>query len=188
MPRCIFGRLTGCKWPRRRMMNDLYLDRVATPLGLTFLVTDAAGAVRAFEFEDYEARMMRLLRLHYGAVELRAAAAPQSVKDGIAQYFAGELNAVDGLPCATGGTAFQRNVWAALRKILAGTTINYAVLAERIGKPRAARAVGRANGSNPISVIVPCHRVIGANGALTGYGGGLPRKQWLLAHEGILPR
>ncbi len=164
-------------------MNEFYLDRVATPLGLTFLVTDAAGAVRAFEFEDYEARMMQLLRLHYGAVELRAGAAPQSVKSSITRYFAGELDALDGLACATGGTEFQRNVWAALRKIPAGTTINYAVLAARVGKPGAARAVGMANGANPISVIVPCHRVIGANGALTGYGGGLPRKQWLLAHE-----
>jgi len=164
-------------------MHEFYLDRVTTPLGLTFLVTDAAGAVRAFEFEDYEARMMRLLRVHYGAVELRAAVAAQSVTDSIARYFTGELNALDGLPCATGGTEFQRSVWAALRKIPAGTTINYGVLAEWVGKPSAARAVGMANGANPISVIVPCHRVIGANGALTGYGGGLPRKQWLLAHE-----
>jgi methylated-DNA-[protein]-cysteine S-methyltransferase len=164
-------------------MNEFYLDRVATPLGLTFLVIDAAGAVRAFEFEDYEARMMRLLRLHYGAVELRAVTAPQSVKDSIARYFAGGLDALDDLPCATGGTEFQRSVWAELRKIPAGTTINYGMLALRIGKPSASRAVGLANGSNPISVIVPCHRVIGANGALTGYGGGLTRKQWLLAHE-----
>ncbi len=164
-------------------MDEFYLDRVATPLGLTFLVFDTAGAVRAFEFEDYEARLMRLLRLHYGAVELRTAAAPKSIRDSIAQYFDGELNALDGLPCATGGTEFQRKIWAALRKIPAGTTINYGTLAQRIGKPSASRAVGMANGANPISVIVPCHRVIGANGALTGYGGGLPRKQWLLAHE-----
>lgn len=164
-------------------MREFYVDRVTTPLGLTFLVFDGTGAVRAFEFEDYEARLRQLLRLHYGAVELRAAAAPQSVKDRIARYFAGELNALDDLPCATGGTEFQRSVWAALRKIPAGTTINYGTLASRIGKPSASRAVGLANGSNPISVIVPCHRVIGANGALTGYGGGLPRKQWLLAHE-----
>jgi len=167
-------------------MREFYLDRVATPLGLTFLVCDTAGAVRAFEFEDYETRLMRLLRLHYGAVELRTAAAPNSVKDRIAQYFGGGLEALDGLPCATGGTEFQRKIWAALRKIPAGTTINYGALAARIGKPRASRAVGMANGANPISVIVPCHRVIGANGALTGYGGGLQRKQWLLAHEGLV--
>lgn len=164
-------------------MSEFYLDRVATPLGLTFLVFDAAGAVRALEFEDYEARLMRLLRLHYGMVTLRPAAAPGNVKDGISKYFAGELEALDCLPCATRGTEFQRKVWAALRKIPAGTTINYGMLAARIGKPSASRAVGMANGSNPISVIVPCHRVIGASGALTGYGGGLPRKQWLLAHE-----
>jgi methylated-DNA-[protein]-cysteine S-methyltransferase len=165
------------------MMVEFYLDRVATPLGLSFLVTDAENAVRAFEFEDYEARLTRLLRLHYGAVEMQTAAAPKSIRDSIAKYFDGDLNALDKIPCATGGTEFQRKIWAALRKIPAGTTINYATLATRIGRPGASRAAGMANGANPISVIVPCHRVIGANGALTGYGGGLPRKQWLLAHE-----
>jgi methylated-DNA-[protein]-cysteine S-methyltransferase len=79
-------------------------------------------------------------------------------------------------------------VWAALRDIPAGSTLSYADLARRIGEPRAVRAVGAANGANPVAVIVPCHRVIGADGTLTGYGGGLERKQWLLAHEGVLPR
>jgi methylated-DNA-[protein]-cysteine S-methyltransferase len=167
------------------MMNNVFnVERVATPLGLAFLVTDAAGHVRAFDYEDYEARMLRLLRLQYGTVALRTGAAPGDVKDRIASYFGGTLNALEALPCATAGTSFQRLVWAGLRKIPAGKTLSYGALAERLGKPGAARAVGLANGANPISIIVPCHRVIGAGGALTGYGGGLARKQFLLAHEG----
>ncbi len=170
-------------------MNDVFtLERVATPLGLAFLVTDAAGQVRAFDYEDYEARMLRLLRLQYGTVALRTGAAPRDIKNRIASYFTGELNALEELPCATAGTAFQRLVWAALRKIPAGKTLSYGGLAERLGKPGAARAVGLANGANPISIIVPCHRVIGAGGALTGYGGGLARKQFLLAHESALAK
>ena len=80
---------------------------------------------------------------------------------------------------------FQTSVWRALRRIKDGTTISYAELASRIGKPKAVRAAGLANGQNPISIVVPCHRVIGSDGSLTGYGGGLSRKQWLLAHEGV---
>jgi methylated-DNA-[protein]-cysteine S-methyltransferase len=83
----------------------------------------------------------------------------------------------------TGGTAFQREVWRALRKIRCGATVSYAKLADQIGRPTAVRAVGLANGSNPIGIVVPCHRVIGANGSLTGYGGGMERKRWLLEHE-----
>ncbi|WP_348675504.1 methylated-DNA--[protein]-cysteine S-methyltransferase [uncultured Abyssibacter sp.] len=98
------------------------------------------------------------------------------------EYFAGERTDFD-LPLAGEGTAFQQTVWAALCDIAFGHTESYGELASRIGAPTASRAVGMANGRNPISIIVPCHRVIGANGSLTGYGGGLERKQWLLAHE-----
>jgi methylated-DNA-[protein]-cysteine S-methyltransferase len=101
----------------------------------------------------------------------------------IRRYFAGELAAIDSLPVKTAGTAFQREVWRGLREIDCGTTISYATLAERIGRPAAVRAVGLANGANPVGIIVPCHRVIGANGSLTGYGGGIERKRWLLKHE-----
>jgi methylated-DNA-[protein]-cysteine S-methyltransferase len=106
----------------------------------------------------------------------------------LARYFAGEIGALDTLAVELNGTPFQKTTWQALRRIPAGTTISYAELAKRIGEPSAVRAVGSANGANPVAVIVPCHRVIGANGALTGYGGGLDRKQWLLAHEGVLSR
>lgn len=97
-------------------------------------------------------------------------------------YFAGELRAFE-LPLAFDGTPFQQRVWRALCDIPYGETISYGELARRIGRPTAFRAVGLANGQNPISIVVPCHRVIGTNGSLTGYGGGLPRKRWLLAHE-----
>jgi len=167
------------------MPLDLTLDRLETPIGEALLVTDAEGAVRAFDFADYEARMRRLLRLHYGAVTLTEGRAPQTVRDVIARYFSGDLHALDALEVRTGGTAFQRGVWAALRAIPAGETRSYGGLAAAIGSPRAVRAVGLANGSNPVGVIVPCHRVIGADGTLTGYAGGLERKRWLLAHEGV---
>jgi len=98
------------------------------------------------------------------------------------EYFAGTRHAFD-LPLDLAGTPFQRAVWAALCAIPYGTTISYGELARRIGKPRAVRAVGLANGRNPVSIVVPCHRVIGANGALTGYGGGLPNKRLLLGLE-----
>lgn len=101
------------------------------------------------------------------------------------RYFAGETKAIDAVAVEMNGTEFQKTVWAALRRIPCGSTISYAELARRIGAPRAVRAVGTANGANPVAVIVPCHRVIGADGTLTGYGGGLDRKRWLLAHEGV---
>jgi methylated-DNA-[protein]-cysteine S-methyltransferase len=174
------------------MMNHspdvLLLGRLPTPIGMALLVTDQEERIRALDFGDYETRMRRLLTLHCGAVTLREGAAPATHVERIAQYFAGRLDALAGMPCVTGGTPFQRRVWAALLSIPVGGTINYGELAARIGRPGAARAVGMANGANPISVIVPCHRVIGADGLLTGYGGGLPRKQWLLTHEGAWPK
>jgi len=121
--------------------------------------------------------------LQNGRYDVEEAPAPASITRPLDAYFEGDLDAVDVIPVATGGTVFQRDVWTALRGIKAGTTTNYGALAARLGRPNASRAVGMANGSNPISIVLPCHRVIGANGTLTGYGGGLPRKRWLLEHE-----
>ena len=160
------------------------LDRIASPVGEVLLVTDAEGAVRAFDFVDYEARMRKLLARHYGEVMLTEGRAPEAVRAAVTAYFGGDAKALDGLTVKTGGTDFQRQVWAALRTIPAGETWSYGQVANAIGKPAAVRAVGLANGANPIGVIVPCHRVVGANGTLTGYAGGLERKRWLLAHEG----
>lgn len=164
--------------------ETLTLDRVATPVGEVLLVTDREGAVRALDFSDYEARMLRLLRRHCGGEPtLVAGRAPEAPRRAVEAYFAGDVRALDGVTVKTGGTAFQKAVWAALRAIPAGETRSYGQLAAAIGAPKAVRAAGLANGQNPVAVIVPCHRVIGANGTLTGYAGGLERKRWLLAHE-----
>src|SRR5205807_4847601 len=104
------------------------------------------------------------------------------VRKQLAEYFAGERRQFD-VPLKLAGTPFQQRVWLELARIPFGTTITYAELAQRLGRPTASRAVGHANGRNPISIIVPCHRVIGADGKLTGYAGGLDKKQWLLAWE-----
>jgi methylated-DNA-[protein]-cysteine S-methyltransferase len=160
------------------------LERFATPIGAALIVTDADGALRAVDWEDHEDRMVRLLARHYGRVDLAPGLSPEPVGAAFSAYFAGETRALEGLSWRTNGTAFQRTVWAALCDIPAGETLSYAALAAKIGAPKAVRAVGLANGANPVGVVVPCHRVIGANGALTGYGGGLPRKRWLLQHEG----
>lgn len=159
------------------------LERWASPICSLLVVTDDDGALRALEFGDHEERLHRLLRRYYGDYALRDGAAPGSIRQALTAYFAGRIDALSDVPTATGGTPFQREVWKALRAIPAGTTINYGELAVRVGRPGASRAVGAANGANPISIVVPCHRVIGANGKLTGYGGGLPHKQWLLEHE-----
>ena len=162
----------------------LILDQVETPVGVALIVVDEAGILRAFDFSDYGARMRKLLSRHYPGLEPVAGRAPDSLRDAVARYFKGDLTAFDSIAWATNGTVFQRKVWDALCTIPAGETLSYKGLAERIGSPSAMRAVGLANGSNPVAIVVPCHRVIGANGSLTGYGGGLPRKKWLLAHEG----
>ena len=162
---------------------DLILERRPSPVGEILLVSDADGGLRALDFEGYEPRMLRLLGLHYGAVSLTPGGASPRVRDALDGYFAGDIAAIDGVPATTVGTEFQRQVWAGLRTIGAGQTLSYGELAARIGRTGASRAVGAANGANPVALIVPCHRVIGANGGLTGFGGGLDRKQWLLDHE-----
>lgn len=164
----------------------LLIDRIATPAGELIVVADADGNLRTIDWTDHEARMKQLLDRQYGkgSYMLTPARNPGGLSDAMRRYFKGDLGAIESLPVKTAGTPFQRSVWQALRHIACGTTISYAELARRIGKPKAVRAVGLANGQNPISIVVPCHRVIGSNGSLTGYGGGLPRKEWLLKHEG----
>ncbi len=168
-------------------MREFFIDTIPSPLGKVRVVTDDE-CLRALDFADYEQRMQTLLTRHYGAVCLVEKRDPIGASRAVARYFAGELEALNAIPTATQGTDFQRAVWRSLCEIPAGTTISYGELARRIGKPAASRAVGLANGSNPIAIAVPCHRVIGANGDLTGYGGGMDRKRWLLMHEGALAR
>jgi methylated-DNA-[protein]-cysteine S-methyltransferase len=164
------------------------IDRLATPIGAMLLVSDAEGQLRALDWEGYEERMHRFLRLHYGrGLAVGGGAAPAAIRAALGRYLEGDLAALDHIPVRTAGTPFQQEVWTALRRIPAGTTLSYGALAARIGRPAAVRAVGLANGANPVSVVVPCHRVIGADSSLTGYGGGIERKRWLLQHEGALP-
>jgi methylated-DNA-[protein]-cysteine S-methyltransferase len=166
-------------------LEHLQIDRIASPLGTLLVVCDDAGRLRALDFHDYEPRMQRLLRTHYGeqGFELVTGRAPAAVADALTAFFAGTLDAIESIEVQTGGTPFQRRVWSALRRIPSGVTRSYGELARAIGKPSAARAVGLANGANPVVIVVPCHRVIGADGSLTGFGGGIERKRWLLEHE-----
>ena len=166
--------------------EDFRTGRLDSPAGVILLVWDEAGALRALDFADYEARMHRLLRRQYGGeVRLSPGTPPRALVEALQAYFAGDLTAPDALTVQTGGTDFQRQVWAMLRRIPAGATWSYGDLARAIGRPKAVRAVGLANGANPVAIVTPCHRVIGSDGSLTGYGGGLDRKRWLLAHEGV---
>ena len=161
------------------------LDRLRTPIGTALLVTDVDGVLRALDWEEYEPRMKALLRLQYGAVILKDARAPKDLRAALTGYFKGDLDRLNSIKWRVAGTPFQHKVWTALPRIPAGTTMSYGALAAKLNVPRAVRAVGHANGSNPISVVVPCHRLIGANGSLIKYGGGLERKRWLLEHEGV---
>ena len=151
--------------------------RVATPVGDLVLVTDQHGVLHAAEWHDCVERLPAALRRSaVGQVALHVSAA-------VSAYFDGALGRLDTIRIASSGTPFQREVWKALRAIPAGQTLAYGALAESLGRPRAARSVGHANGANPFCVVVPCHRLVGASGALTGYGGGIRRKRWLLQHE-----
>ena len=167
------------------MLVQLLIDRLNTPIGELLLAADGAGRLRAVDWTDYEHRMLRLLRLHYrtDGYDLFPTHNPHGLRDKMKRYFEGDIYAIDDIEVETAGTPFQRSVWKELRNIPSGSPISYGKLAELIDRPNAVRAVGLANGSNPIGIVVPCHRVIGANGSLTGYGGGLARKRWLLDHE-----
>jgi len=162
---------------------DLFLDRLESPIGTIVLISDGE-ALRVLDFVDCEERMQRLLSVHYGEQPVVESRESLGIKRRMEAYFGGDLTSVDAIAVRTEGTPFQKQVWAELRNIAAGSTLSYGALAKRIGRPGASRAVGLANGSNPIGIVVPCHRVIGSSGALTGYGGGIERKRWLLEHEG----
>lgn len=163
------------------------LERLSTPLGTLLVVTDGAQRLRALDWQEYEERMHLLMRRQYAgrALPLHAPSTAQPSRAALAMqaYFSGDIAAIDPLEIALGGTDFQRQVWSQLRAIPAGQTISYRELAQRIGRPAAVRAAGAANGANPVGIVVPCHRVVGSDQALTGYAGGLQRKQWLLEHE-----
>lgn len=169
-------------------MLTLLEDKIATPLGPLWVLCDETFHLRAVEWEEHSERMNELLDIHYrkeGYTRIPATN-PGGLSRKLLDYFEGDLAVIDTLPTATAGTPFQREVWKALREIPCGHVMHYGQLAERLGRIGAPRAVGAANGSNPVSIVVPCHRVIGRNGTMTGYAGGVQRKEWLLRHEGYL--
>lgn len=167
-------------------MLTLLEDKIATPLGPLWVICDEQFRLRAVEWEEHSDRMEQLLGLHYRleGYQRVSASNPGGLSQKLRDYFAGDLDVIDTLPTETAGTPFQREVWKALRAIPCGQVMHYGQLAAALGRAGAARAVGAANGSNPVSIVVPCHRVIGSNGMLTGYAGGVQRKEWLLRHEG----
>ena len=152
------------------------LHVAATPLGLAALTFGAAEAM-------HDALVKRFAGEPLAFVD---APDPHGTCTALVAYLRGELDAIDALPVDAGGTPFQRDVWAALRTIPVGRTSSYARLAAEVGRPTAMRAVGAANGQNPVALVVPCHRVIASDGKLQGYAGGLERKRWLLVHEKAL--
>ena len=158
-------------------------DTMPSPVGELLLAADDSG-LTAIRFEqNHHGRDDRAGWTHVVDAPGAAARVIADARAQLAAYFTGERTTFD-LPLSAGGTPFQQRVWATLRDIPFGQTISYAELACRVGNPLAVRAVGGANGKNPLPLVVPCHRVIGADGSLTGFGGGMERKQWLLAHEG----
>jgi methylated-DNA-[protein]-cysteine S-methyltransferase len=165
-------------------MKDFLIDQIDSPIGVILIVCDGS-ALCALDFGEFDARMGALLRRRHGAIKLTSRKDPLGLSTRVVAYLKGDLRALDKVKVIGGGTPFQERVWAALRKIPPGTTTTYGALSAGLGIPTAPRAVGAANGQNPNSIVVPCHRVIGADGSLTGYGGGLARKRWLLEHEGV---
>jgi methylated-DNA-[protein]-cysteine S-methyltransferase len=161
-------------------------DLIESPIGWLFIGCegDALAHIEHLAAPEDAARYIERVERETGATPERGGTAVAEVVRQLGEYFAGERRTFD-LALAPHGTDWQLRVWMALRDIPYGETVNYGTIAARLGHPTASRAVGAANGRNPISIVVPCHRVIGANQSLTGYGGGLPRKHWLLAREGV---
>lgn len=166
-----------------------YYDHVESPVGAVYIGGSDEGIHRIDFVADAadEARFLERLEHDSGSLPYEDPAAAREATEELRAYFAGDRFEFE-LPLAAKGTAFQQTVWQALRAIPYGTTSSYGAVAKTIGRPSASRAVGMANSRNPIGIVVPCHRVIGASGALTGYAGGLDRKQWLLALEARAPR
>lgn len=161
----------------------LYIDRMTSPIGQIVMASDGE-ALCALDFADFEDRLRNRLHSRYGALTFREGIQP-TWRDRLQDYLHGHLHSLDDIPVNTGGTSFQQQVWLALRRIPVGTVLTYGQLAIQLERPTASRAIGMANALNPVAIVLPCHRVIGANGSLTGYAGGLHRKQWLLHHEGF---
>ncbi len=166
-------------------MHAFLHDKIETPIGSMDLIA-RDGVLLLLEFSDATDRVAREMKARFGTITLERHDNPFGLSDIVRRYFAGELHVIDDLQTDAGGTEFEQQVWAELRRIPCGQTVSYGSIARKLGDLQLSRAVGTANGKNPIAIVVPCHRVIGADGSMTGYGGGLRRKEWLLRHEGAL--
>jgi methylated-DNA-[protein]-cysteine S-methyltransferase len=162
----------------------LKVSEIETPVGAVRVVVGENGAC-ALDFSDRWDETRRRLEKRFGSVEFDRVDRIPGVTNRIRAYLKGAADALEAVAVDPGGTPFQQKVWSALRKIPAGRTLSYGSLARRIGRPTGARAVATANAANPISIVIPCHRVIGSDGSLRGYAGGVERKRWLLEHEGV---
>lgn len=167
------------------MILTLVEEELPTPIGGLLLIADPQGALRAAEWSDGRERLPRLLNRQYGTqgYALAPGAVAAALRQAMRDYFDGRIDALESIEVNTSGTAFQTKVWAALRTIPPGRPISYDALGRQLGFPSHARAIGHANAANPVNIVIPCHRLVGTNGTLTGYAGGLERKRWLLAHE-----
>jgi methylated-DNA-[protein]-cysteine S-methyltransferase len=164
----------------------LYMTEIPSPPG-PIVFARRGEALCALCFREHWSSLRRGLEQRFGPLDLRKDPDGGEPGRALRRYFAGELDALEDVAVDTAGTPFQEQVWSHLRKIPAGRTLSYAELARAIGRPSAVRAVAGANGRNPVSLVIPCHRVIASDGGPGGYGGGLARKRWLLAHEGARP-
>ena len=169
----------------------LAVSVLPSPIGPLTLACDADGRLRGVTFaDDGGEALARVMRREYPGATMEAGETPEAVRAGLEAYFAGEMSALSRIPWtlddAAAGEGFQARVWRALAEIPAGVTISYGEVAKRAGEPGAAQAAGVALNRNPIPVVLACHRVVGADGAMVGFGGGLERKTWLLRHEGAL--
>jgi methylated-DNA-[protein]-cysteine S-methyltransferase len=166
-------------------MTTIDTTTITTPLGTVHAAVQD-GRLVALGFEEYWPTLRQRLERRFGALTFRANGDAGGIGKRLARYFAGDLDAIEDVTVDPGGTPFQQKVWRQLRNVKVGRTASYGEVARAIGSPAAVRAVGLANGQNPCWLVIPCHRIIGSNGSLTGYGGGLDRKRWLLKHEGAL--
>jgi methylated-DNA-[protein]-cysteine S-methyltransferase len=166
---------------------EIHIDEIESPIGKIVLAA-CGGALCALDFRESSQPVTVRLERRYGALQVSNGNGTRKFRERLVAYFRGETGALDGVAVDPGGTDFQREVWSALRRIPTGSTASYSQIAAAIGRPTAVRAVGLANARNPIALVIPCHRVVGLNGSLTGYAGGLERKRWLLEHEGCLPQ
>ncbi|MDV7341167.1 methylated-DNA--[protein]-cysteine S-methyltransferase [Terasakiella sp. A23] len=163
----------------------MFIEQFDSPCGTISIIFDEKDVLYHLDFPDQGDRQNRMIEKRFKDIVLEKGQSDH-IKSHLLAYMNGDFAALDKIPCDLGGTEFQNRVWQALKEIPVGKTYSYLELAEKIGNKKAVRAVARANALNPVSLIYPCHRVIGSDGSLTGYAGGLDRKDWLLRHEGAI--